>query len=172
MDQITPYLLSQIKKHSSIGPQDIVKQCYQAAFGAEHLMVNPEDAKHYFDEEYSQIIPRDGELTEAISEEVCRVNMAVWKYRKMPPQELYELFIKSAGTFKSDLKRFIHYLLEAERLVKENKTKFTLEDWNAYMKLYEQLGIHPVHHSREYVQAEKPAYRIVKNSLFQESQKP
>lgn len=34
------YLLEQIQMHRAMQPQDIVKLCYQAAYGAEHLIEN------------------------------------------------------------------------------------------------------------------------------------
>ena len=33
-------LIAQFAAHPSAAPQDAVKQCYQAAFGAEHLLTD------------------------------------------------------------------------------------------------------------------------------------
>ena len=42
------YLTMQMNMHPSIQPQDIVKMCYQATFGAEHLLSDEDNAKRYF----------------------------------------------------------------------------------------------------------------------------
>ena len=78
------YLTEQIKKHPSMMPQDVIKLCYQAAFGAEHLLADISAARRYFDSELASVDARDGELFEMISEKVCRVDLGVWKKKNLP----------------------------------------------------------------------------------------
>ena len=54
---IKNYLTEHIKKHPSLMPQDVVKLCYQAAFGAEHLLSDLSAAKRYFDLEFDGVEP-------------------------------------------------------------------------------------------------------------------
>jgi len=48
------YLTKQMTAHPCMQPQDIVKMCYQATFGAEHLLSDMDGAKKYFYEEYDE----------------------------------------------------------------------------------------------------------------------
>ena len=78
------YLMEQADRHPSVQPQDIVKMCYQAAYGAEHLLGDLKGARRYLEEEYAATKEGDMELYENISDSVCRINLAAWKCTGMP----------------------------------------------------------------------------------------
>lgn len=163
------YLKEQFRLHPSMQPQDVVKQCYQAAHGAEHMLLNIEKAKAYFYEEYeatpaSFIVP----LYEPISEDMCRVNIAAWKARNLAPEDLFELFKASTHVSASigDKSAFNNCIKPAEQLIKHGKAPFTFEEWQAYYEEYKLSGMPVVHHSEAYRLAERPAYRIVLKSLL------
>ena len=139
------YFSQQIKLHPSMQPQDIIKLCYQAAFGAEHLLGDIERVKGYFDEEFSNIPEGDGPLVEFISGDVCRVNLAAWKKLGLTSEWLFNLFVLSAGVkHKGGEKLFWRYLSEALP---------SRDDWPDVAK--------PVHHSNIYRENEKPSYRVI-----------
>ena len=69
------FVREHIKNHPKAGWQDVVKLCYQASFGAEHVMADVSAAEAYFGLEYSQLNAGDPPLFEMISEDVCRVDM-------------------------------------------------------------------------------------------------
>ena len=46
------YLQEQVCLHPTMQPQDVVKMCYQAAFGAEHLLADKEAAFTWLKREY------------------------------------------------------------------------------------------------------------------------
>ena len=46
-------LIAQFAAHPSTAPQDAVKQCYQAAFGAEHLLTDTSLAAAYLEREFN-----------------------------------------------------------------------------------------------------------------------
>ncbi len=162
------YLKQQITLHPSIQMQDVVKMCYQAVFGVEHMLSDIEKAKQYFFQEYEATpacfsIP----LYEPISENFCRINLAAWKARDLDPEELFELFVTSArfnvpGT-RTDLNNCAK---SAEKLIAKNLLPFSLAEWKEYYVAYKNNGMHPVHHSEAYRQAEHPAYRIVRKNLL------
>lgn len=162
------YLKHQIELHPSMQMQDVVKMCYQAVFGAEHMLADVEKARQYFYQEYEATpaafsIP----LYEPISEEFCRINLAAWKARELDPDELFDLFAASAkhailGT-RTDLNNCAK---SAEKLIKKGLFPFSLEEWKEYYITYKNNGMLPVHHSETYRQAEHPAYRLVRKSLL------
>lgn len=161
------YLLQQIKKHPSIMPQDIAKLCYQAAYGAEHLLSDISAAKRYFDAEFDAVEACEGELYEAISDKVCRVNLAVWKKRALSRERLFEAFVSSSkvGGERGDI---VSYLDSATELVRNGKCSFSPDEWESFLSEYKGKGMPAVHHSDKYRKAEKPSYRVIRAELLRE----
>lgn len=157
------YLKKQLELHPSIQMQDIIKLCYQAVFGVEHMLGDVERAKTYFMQEYEATAANSSlPLYEPISDDFCRVNIGAWKAKKLEPQKLFELFLFSAkdnhvGT-EDD---FNHCIAEAEKRIADGLLPFSLKEWKEYYNSYKESGIHPVHHSDAYRRAEQPAYRLI-----------
>ena len=148
-------------------PQDVIKLCYQAAFGAEHLLADISAARRYFDSELASVDARDGELFEMISDKVCRVDLGVWKKKNLPPERLFEAFVASARVEISGKESFFEHISVAEELVKANLLDFSLDEWREFLDEYKNAGMGAVHHSPRYRESEKPAYRIVLRELLQ-----
>lgn len=152
------YLQEQIFIHPSMQPQDVVKLCYQAAFGAEHLLENKEAAFQWLRKEFDEIkvTETSEKLYEQIHDKVCRINLREWKHRNMPLIWLFRMFVDSASfTDAHGEENFAKYLAEVKVLIQKGEFPFTAEEW-------EKTGKQgPVHHSEAYRQQEMPAYRIV-----------
>lgn len=162
------YLEEQIKLHPSMQMQDVVKLCYQAAYGAEHLLRDIEVARRFFEAEWSKTIPENIPLYENISDTYCRVNIAAWKYQERPAEELFELFARTAEKKTYDDEALLDMLEQAAGILATLQTNFTVADFREYSRKYLSEGICAVHHSDEYREKEKPAYRLVKRELITE----
>ena len=173
------YIMQQALAHPSTQPQDIIKQCYQAAYGAEHLLSDLERARAYLEQEYAATVAADLPLYEMISDQICRVNLAAWKQAGLPTARLFDMFAASAtATGDSDPETrktcFLAYLEEADALLRENRFpgsvpfSFPLEDWTSCLTEYKAGHMGPVHHSERYRLQESPAYRIVRYELVQQ----
>jgi len=160
------YLEEQIRLHPSMQIQDVVKLCYQAAYGAEHLLRDTDVARRYFELEWSQTLPENVPLYENISDVYCRVNIAAWKYREKPAEELFELFVRTAEKLMYDEELMPEVLEQAAGMLATLQTNFTVADFREYSRKYLSEGICAVHHSDEYREKEKPAYRLVKRELI------
>lgn len=161
-------LTLQLNMHPSIQPQDIVKMCYQATFGAEHLLSDENSAKKYFYEEYNGLQPaKDEPLYEIISEDVCRMNMRAWKNSGMPSEWLFRMFVGTASVGNLENNRaeketlFWERINIAKEVLSQSQTSFDNKQWLVYINLYKEEGAHAVHHSVFYREHETPAYRIV-----------
>ncbi|MBQ4649146.1 MAG: hypothetical protein IJB73_00440 [Firmicutes bacterium] len=155
------YLRKQGELHPAMKSQDVMKMIYQAAFGAEHLLEDEEAARKYFQDEYDRV-PADAgmPLVESISEDMCRVNLAAWKGRKLPAEWLYRIFVLSAKDRQNNPERFHEYLELAGEEIARGGLDFGSDEWDVFRNEYLKGGIRPVHHSKEYRQAERPAYRL------------
>ena len=153
------YFREQLHNHPSAQPRDVVKLCFQAAFGAEHLLQDMDRAKAYLLKEFEETKAKDLPLLEPISAEICRVNLAAWKYHGLPVEWLFQMFAASFGKRENGEALFREYLKTAGSVwAAENRS---LEELEAYLSAYMKEGLHPVHHSDVYREAEQPAYRIV-----------
>ena len=157
------YIIEQLKTHPTTQPQDIVKQCYQAAFGAEHLLKDTDRAKQYLQREYETVTPSNSiPLYEEISETVCRVNLASWKAKQLPIELLFQLFVQSCTISTNGNELFLQYLQEATDIIQTEAVPFSFEQWNNFLQEYKAIGMPSLHHSETYHNQEVPAYRIVK----------
>lgn len=157
------YLTKQLKMHPSVRPQDIVKLCFQAAFGAEHLLSDYESAKAYLEKELLQVAESDCSLYEQISDNVCRVNLSAWKAENLPAEWLMNLFAASCKTESNGKEKFNEYLIAADEILARSEVGFTMQEWESYLNEYKKSGMPAVHHSEQYRKSENPAYRIVSN---------
>lgn len=162
--QFSAYLKKQIQQHPSMLPQDIVKLCYQATFGAEHLLLDVKQAKAFFETEFQAVPVADIPLYEEISADVCRINLSAWKAENLPSEWLFQMFLQTASISQGKKTVFLQYLETAEQVITE--TAFSMEQWQAYLSAYRKDGIHAVHHSESYRQAEQPAYRIIRREFL------
>lgn len=167
------YLVQQMEMHPSMQIQDVIKFCYQAACGAEHLVSDIGAARRRFDEEFAETEAADICMVENISDEYCRVNLAAWKYGGKSGEELFNLFVKTAGEKNSGEEtakeqRMRELLAEAAQTLETLSVSFTAEEWKKGCEQYLAGGIVAVHHSEIYRQKEKPAYRLVKREYLAE----
>jgi len=148
--------------HPSMRAQDAIKLCYQAAFGAEHLLTDAEKVRAYFEREWDNVLPKDVPLWEPISERYGRVNIAAWKRRNLPREWLFRMFYLTASSPSdatcADLNEYLATVAEA---AESNQMPFTAAEWKEMLSVYERYGGGPVHHSEQYRNAECPSYRVV-----------
>lgn len=153
---IAPYIEEQLIRHPCMQPGDILKLCYQAAYGADHLLTDLVKAEAYFDQEFEAAAPDDAPLYELISPDMARINLRAWKKAGLPGAWLFRLFtLSSKMPVRGDV---LTYLEEAEIL--------NISDFHAARIEYEQKGCPSVHHSDIYRQTELPSYRVIHRRLL------
>lgn len=91
------YFLEQAEAHPAMEAQDAVKLCYQAAFGAEHLLRDREAAYQYLKKEYDAMEADSSPLYEQIHPGMCRVSLAAWKRERLPLEWLFRMFAETAA---------------------------------------------------------------------------
>jgi len=145
------FIKQQLELHPSITAQDVIKMCFQGAYGAEHLLTDIDKVQDYFLTEYKSCKANDEPVMEFIAPEVCRVNLKAWKRLDLPWEWLFNLFVKSASfAFSDGNSRFFSYV----------------DEWGGFIteELCPPTTPTPVHHSQQYRDAEKPAYRVISGS--------
>ncbi len=164
---IIPYIQNHLQLHPSMTPRDLVKLCYQAAHGAEHLLADPERARGYLRREMDSVeADRNIPLIEPISDGIARVNLAAWKARGLSVDRLFEMFLATAQVSGEGDARLNAYLDEVTEYLSRVSTTVPLSAWLEFIDEYNSLGRPAVHHSEAYRTAEHPAYRIVRRALL------
>ena len=149
----------QMKLHPSMQAEDLLKQCYQGAFGPGHIMGRTETAKKNFDSEFASVAARpDKALFEIISPDFMRVDLGAWKASGMPSEWLFRMFEDSARTFQDSDRILQNYLDEAEGLLRG-------EERDRFAKMRKEMQSAP-HHSQKYRDSEAPSYRLVSTRLL------
>ena len=149
------YLDYELNTRKNMELQDVIKMCYQAAFGAEHLLTDLDRARSYFDEEFDSIEERDVPLYEYISEDVARVDLGAWKASGMPKEWLFDLFVMATKESYGGEERMLENLTIAKSVLGNDL------EMSKYVDKYVEEGIRPIHHSQRYRDAHRPAYRLV-----------
>lgn len=152
------FLSKQHALHPSMSMQDMVKLCYQAAHGAEHLVTDKQKASKLLWEEFEAVAPLDLPLYEEISDNYVRINLSAWKFRGLDLKWLRNIFFVSLD-MPRDIEENMDDCLNACR-------KMTGDiGWDEYIAEYKSKGMPPVHHSDVYREKEMPAYRVA-NKCF------
>lgn len=159
--EFASYLRQSLQRHSAMRPQDMVKYCYQSAFGGAHMLGAVEQAKAYFEQEFAAVPAENGELYEQLSPYAGRISMKAWKANGLPAEWLWRIFAASAAMEQPGNTAFEEYLTAADTIARESN----MTEWESYLRAYRAEGYHAVHHSEGYRAAEAPAYRVV-NARF------
>jgi len=164
------YFSEQAENHPAMEAQDAVKLCYQAAFGAEHLLQDTAAAYQYLEQEYAALEADSSPLYEQIHPDVCRVNLAAWKRERLPLEWLFRMFAETAANPPENGERVFRECLDiVEKLIREQSVNMagnrivniTSEQWGGFLSKYPLHRPEAVHHSENYRQREHPAYRLV-----------
>ena len=163
----TVFFKEQALLHPSMQPQDAVKLCYQAAFGAEHLLSDLDAAQSHLFDELSAVPESEAALIEPISPDFCRVSLSAWKKQGLPHSWLFELFRMTAtgGAAPNSSEVFSHGMQTVASLVERGEAPFSCPAWQNFRVLYDSQPPRAVHHSAIYREHERPAYRVVASGL-------
>ncbi len=169
-------LRQHLKCHPKLMPQDLIKFCFQATFGAEHLLLNEDRARVFFHEEYQATKSCDMPLYEDLNERFVRVNLAAWKSFGKDEDALLQAFLRTAQapSRKADTSDSVqsedaaikaHFSIVTEVLRAEDFS-ITPDMWERTFQAYLEKGIQPVHHSVQYREEYKPAYRVIRRTIL------
>jgi hypothetical protein len=168
-------VLQLVEYHQRLRPhlqvQDVYKLLYQANFGVAHLLTDTAEVRKYLlDELASMDTTIHGEqLIERISptDEIVRVNLRHFKRQQLDSENLVAAMFLSASETKPDTDEFYHDWNEFSGLVQYGLLEFptkALGEWNARVTAG---NLEPVHHSEQYMEFYKPAYRVVRRVVFE-----
>lgn len=161
----------QQRLHPSLKVQDVYKLFYQAAFGVEHILTDSSEVASYVTREPAGVDSAiAGEpLLERISLEndVVRVNLRPFKHLNLSPALLVKAMFRSASETTPDTLMFYRMWNEFSSLVRFGLLEFPMGDLQVWGAKVRKGVIEPVHHSVDYVETNRPSYRVVRRDAFE-----
>lgn len=157
-----------VKNHFTRYPlmqvDDFYKLAHQAALGSEHAVTNLDAARAWLESELAEMGSGPVEpMLDAISGDGCvmRIHLRPYLQAGYPLQELLESFLDTANRFEPDyasLRQNLDALLAAAQ---SGAIGFQVEQLSSYFDRMAESGWPAVHHSPQYLQAYRPAYRVI-----------
>ncbi len=166
MTERTVALVSQhLVKYPEMRIVDVYKLLYQACMGPEHALTDRKSVEVWLLEEWESVsADQDEGLFENITlfHPIFRVNLRPAKAREIPPIEILQAFINLGNEFPKNPELFRNVWDTISMRIRNEsvavKDPDILSEFNETIK----TDNFPVlHHSREYAEAYKPAYRLV-----------
>ena len=155
-------LLDHARRYPRMEPTDAVKLLYQSEFGGGHLIWNEKACLTRLLEEYRATPQcRDIPLTEDIGGGIVRIHLAALDAHGLSPEELGQIFFRSAAQTRGTMASFREKLSLLQELTAEGAMPFSRDALDAYLADYEAAGFPPVSHSETYRENYHPAYRVV-----------
>ena len=158
--------------HPLAGAEDLYKFLHQAVYGPGHAISDREAAEAWIDRELEGLgPPREGEAPcEALGGEppLVRVNLRPFVADRGDPDLLLDAFVSSAEPKRGESRRMTTVLSLAASYVQcagRGELAPELKELSAELA---EKGYPAVHHSEAYVEAYKPAYRVVDEILAAE----
>lgn len=155
--------------HHFAGADDLYKFLHQAVYGPGHAIPNRKTTAAWLEREIDGLgLPLEGEMTcEALGGEppLVRVNLRPFVARGADADQLLESFVASANLARGSSRRMEVVLALAASYVQcAGRGELAPELKTLTAELAEQ-GYPAIHHSEAYVEAYRPAYRVVDEAL-------
>ncbi|MFH1940850.1 MAG: hypothetical protein ABIL68_02005 [bacterium] len=155
----------QLRRHAGFELEDLYKMVFQATCGGEHLIKNKAKTKKNLFDEWDNLdkVQKGESLLEVIDPrgEVLRVNLRVYKKIGGNPRQLFDIFVRSARDFRIDRDRLVRYWEFLMEMAKNEEIPFSRDDLEDFLIDVGRKDFPAVHHTKEYVEANQPAYRVV-----------
>lgn len=173
-ESLCQIIKSQIHRYREFHVEDLYKLIYQATCGGKHLLKNKRTARKMLREEWedAEKILKGETLLEMIDPrgKIMRVNIRVYKKIGGSFARFFDIFVCSGEKYVKDEKRLALYWQYVLEMVSKGDIPFEKETLKSFWDDVERKGFPPIHHNKAYVEANRPSYRLVLKSLWEESE--
>ena len=159
-----PLVIAQYAQYPEMEMQDWYKLFHQAAMGNRHLGVEDSLVFNYMLHELSMIEEGQNEpLIEYISpdSQVVRLNLKPYKAAGGDPEILFASMKATWDTVVPDPNLLEQYAQLLKPLAASKDLGFTYKAWQQFIEEKKAEGFPAIHHSPNYEEAYKPAYRVL-----------
>lgn len=167
--ELIELLTTHIRKHRIHRVRDVYKLLYQGTLGNAHFMtINMIHARNYLKHEM-KFLP--GGFRQPLIEEIStdgqfvRINLSPYKWYGFDIDDLLYIMKRSAQiTFP--LERFLDQWYMFREFIIAEELEFEVAEFEEFEAEMKEENYPAVRHSEQYVNKNKPAYRVVSKDLF------
>ncbi|MCH7903527.1 MAG: hypothetical protein IH944_03060 [Armatimonadetes bacterium] len=151
--------------------EDAYKWLFHATLGGEHAVQDVNSPRNWMDSEWASLELSEQDEPEVVKltpdGSVLRVNLRPYKDRGGNKEMLLWAFVFSAERFKANKSVFRNAWNNlGDRLSVASQGHVTRKEWQRLDEETHALGYPAIHHSRQYEQKYKPAYRVVLGEIW------
>lgn len=165
-------ILDEVEHHPLMEPRDLYKLLHQSAMGSEHAVGDSVAVRLWMERELTTM----GEGPAAGAHEpmidtiapggrVVLVHLRPWVAAGRSTDSLVTAFVRTAELFQRDTALLARRLAIADTLAARGELPFGAAAWRDQVDGARRGGFPAVHHSDAFVQAYRPAYRVVAGAL-------
>lgn len=144
--------------------QDLYKLIYQAAMGNEHAISDEAGVRRWMERELLEMgNGPDESLIDPISPggTIVRVHLRQMVKAHLDPELCLQAFLNTPKVFQGSKELLANYMACALELAREGVFPFSESELEVFLEQMNTLDLPAVHHSPEYEQVYRPAYRVV-----------
>ncbi len=152
-----------LKTYPLMEPQDVVKLCYQQAFGASHFCDSDKAALTALSKEMDECTANSNlPLLEPLDSQhhTFRLSLSAAKAAGISPKLLAKAFTLDSKTTPQNSLWFSQALKCLNRLAEDDFFPFNAKEMQCYLASYQQEGCPVVSHSETFHNAYQPHYRV------------
>ena len=170
-DSVALLIRQHVQRYPAMRVQDVYKLLFQGEFGVGHLLGDEHHVQMYLEDELAHLEPaaQGEELVESVSPDggMVRVNLRPFMQRGLSPDSLVRAMMISAAGTAQDTARFVarwDVFLDLTGRGMFPFGKSELQEWSARVR---ERPLPVVHHSAEYTESYRPAYRVCRREVFE-----
>ncbi len=168
-ERATALVNEHLKERPESRLPDIYKLLYQSCMGPGHAMTNCANASTWLMQEWESIAENsEEELYENISLHypIYRINLRLAKARNIEPSKILDSFVALANEFPKKPEVLVSVWEIVSGKIKAGKIILPDGDEiDEFNKFIIEKKYPPMHHSREYSDVYRPAYRLVGSEI-------
>ena len=165
-DPDAEFFLARARSDPDLRIEDAYKWLFHAARGGEHAVASETAVRLWLDREWETLgPPQSGEpLWTPLTADgrVGRLNLRPYKAQGGSREALLAAFLAGAEAFDADPARFRRAWHALGRELKQRPVgRLTADEWRRFDRARRAEKYPAIHHSPEYEQARRPAYRVL-----------
>ena len=169
--ELLDHAFQQWKTTPEMRIEDAYKWLYHATLGGEHAVQDASGPRNWMNREWAALEPLRNEEQEIVKltpdGSVLRVNLRPYKDRGGDKEMLLWAFVFSAERFKADKSVFRKAWNDlGKELMTRSQGRVTRKEWERLDGETGKLGYAAIHHSKQYEEKYKPAYRVVLGEIW------
>lgn len=159
-------LIEHLAKYPKAGIFDVFKFIFQSALGCEHLVTDEKKALEFIEGEYPRVADGLNGDFDYLDGEYRRIHLS-YLNKGLSAQTLARIFFLSAKKEEEGRANLLSKLEVFKELVFNGGLPFSSTELGSALEEWERAGYPPVHHTEEFRESYRPAYRVISEKYVQ-----